>query len=105
MKLFYANPHSGECLDDPHAEYSFSQVARFLSGFTRPRVSLITTTRSGLGLNFQSKEGGGIGIKFYGDKFQVTSVDLPTAKKILQRAYKAKSAVPARQLFSDCVKE
>jgi len=104
-KLFYTNPHSGERLDDQTIEYALSDVVGFLSQFTRPGVLLITTMPSGLGLDFHSEKDGRIWIEFYGDVLQSTFVDMPTAQKILQRAYYSSGPLrPVRELFSDLVK-
>ena len=104
VTLTYTNPHSGERLSDPGAGYSISEVALFLSHFTRPRVSLITTMPSGLGLDFHSGDDGLIWIEFYGDVLQSAFVDLPTAQEILERAYVSQSSLPV-QLFSDLVQK
>jgi hypothetical protein len=103
VTLFYTNPHSGERLDDENVEYPISDVVRFLSQFTRPGISLITTMPSGLGLDFHSEDDGSIWIEFYGDVLQSTFVDLSTAQKILERAYSSQSLPPVRELFSDLV--
>jgi hypothetical protein len=105
VTLIYTNPHSGERLADQSTEYSISDVARFLSQFTCPRVSLITTMPSGLGLDFHSEEDGSIWIEFYGDVLQSTFVDLHMAQKILERAYSSQSSLPIRQLFSGLVQK
>jgi hypothetical protein len=105
VTLFYTNPHSGERLADQSVEYFISDVVRFLSQFTRPGVSLITTMPSGLGLDFHSEDDGSIWIEFYGDKLQHTFVDLATAQKILERAYSSQSSQPVLQFFSDLVQK
>jgi hypothetical protein len=105
MKLYYTNPHLGIRLDDQNAEYSFADVARFLSEFTHAGISLITTMPCGLGLDFHLEEGGIIWIEFYGDEIQSTFVDLLTAKKILERAYHLQSCHSVRQSFSDLVQK
>jgi hypothetical protein len=103
--LIYTNPHTGERLNDDKARYSYPDFVRFLSGFSRPNISLITTMPSGLGLDFLSHADGTIWIEFYGDEIQSTNVDLAMAGKILERAYTAKPGQSIRQLFSDLVQK
>jgi hypothetical protein len=102
-KLFYTNPYTNERLSDQNAEYSISDVARFLSEFTRPNVSLITTMPSGLGVDFHSESDGSIWIEFYGDVLQSTFTDLATAQKILERAFNSELSKPVREIFSDLI--
>ena len=103
--LYYTNPHTGERLDDERERYSYLDLVRFLSGFVRPDVSLITEMPCGLGLDFKSEDDGSIWIEFYGDELQSAFVDLATAQKILQRAYTAQPGQRVRQLFSDLVQK
>jgi hypothetical protein len=104
-KLFYTNPHSGEDLSDKSVEYSLSDVVQFLSQFTRPDISLITTMPSGLGVDFYSEHDGSIWIEFYGDVLQSTFVDLATAQKILERAFNSELLTSVCEIFSDLVRQ
>ena len=105
VTLIYTNQHSEERLSDQNIKYSISDAVRFLSNFTHPHVSLITTMPSGLGLDFNSEDDGRIWIEFYGDVIQSTFVDLPTAQKILKRAYSSVTSQPLLPLFSDLVQK
>jgi len=101
--LIYTNPHSGVRLDNKNAKYSFAEVVGFLSQFTQPDISLITTMPSGLGLDFYSEKDGSIWIEFYGDVLQSTFVDLARAQKILERAFNSVASKPVLEIFSDLV--
>ena len=101
--LIYTNPYSGVRLDNKNAEYSFAEVAEFLSQFTKPDISLITTMPSGLGLDFHSEKDGSIWVEFYGDVLQSTLVDLTTSQKILERAFNSTESKPVCKVFFDLV--
>ena len=103
--LIYANPHTGQRLDDRDSKHSFSDFVQCLSEFTQPGVSLITTMPSGLGLDFLAEDDGSIWVEFYGDELQSAFVDLPTAKALLERAWAAQPEQSVRHLFADLVQQ